>query len=35
MKHYKVCSSDVGGKVRVEQMIKLIGYLEEREWMRK
>jgi hemerythrin-like domain-containing protein len=35
MKHYKVCSSDVGGKVRVEQMIKLIGYLEEKEWMRK
>jgi hemerythrin-like domain-containing protein len=35
MKHYKVCSSEVGGKVRVEQMIKLIGYLEEKEWMGK
>lgn len=35
IKHYKVCRSDVGGKARVEQMTKLIGYLEEREWMRK
>ena len=32
---YKVCNSEVGGKVRVEQMIILIGYLEEREWMKK
>ena len=31
---YKFCNSEVGGKVRVEQMIKLIGYLEEREWMK-
>ena len=31
---YKVCNSEVGGKVRVEQMIKLIGYLEDREWMK-
>jgi hemerythrin-like domain-containing protein len=35
IKHYKICNSDVGGKVRVEQMIKLIGYLEEKEWMGK
>ncbi|HEX2305150.1 MAG TPA: hemerythrin domain-containing protein [Nitrososphaeraceae archaeon] len=35
MEHYKACHSEVGGKVRVEQMTKLIGYLEEREWMRK
>lgn len=34
MKHFKVCRSDVGGKARVEQITKLIGYLEEREWMR-
>lgn len=32
---FKFCNSEVGGKVRVEQMIKLIGYLEEREWMKK
>jgi len=35
MKHYKVCHSNVGGKARVEQMTKLIGYLEERDWMRE
>jgi len=35
MKHYKVCHSNVGGKARVEQMTKLIGYLEERNWMRE
>ena len=35
MKRYKVCHNDVGGNDRVEQMTKLIGYLEEREWMRK
>ena len=34
MKRYKVCHNDVGGNARVEQMTKLIGYLEEREWMR-
>lgn len=35
MKRYNICHNDVGGSVRVEQMTKLIGYLEEREWMRK
>jgi hemerythrin-like domain-containing protein len=35
MRHYKVCHSDAGGKARVEQMTKLIGYLEERDWMRE
>lgn len=34
LKHYTTCHNDVGGKVRVEQMTKLIGYLEEREWMK-
>ena len=34
MGRFKFCNSEVGGKVRVEQMIKLIGYLEEREWMK-
>ena len=33
LKHYKTCHNDVGGKVRVEQMTTLIGYLEERDWM--
>jgi hemerythrin-like domain-containing protein len=34
MKHFEICHNDVGGKVRVEQMTKLIGYLEERQWMK-
>ncbi|TLX66827.1 MAG: hypothetical protein E6L03_08530 [Thaumarchaeota archaeon] len=34
MEHYKVCRNNVGGKDRMEQMIKLIGYLEAREWMK-
>jgi hemerythrin-like domain-containing protein len=34
MKHFETCYNDVGGKVRVEQMTKLIGYLEERQWMK-
>jgi hemerythrin-like domain-containing protein len=30
---YEGCRNQVGGKVRMEQMIKLIEYLEERVWM--
>ena len=30
---YEGCRNQVGGKVRMEQMMKLIEYLEEREWM--
>jgi hemerythrin-like domain-containing protein len=33
--HYKACHNEVGGKAIVGQMTRLIGYLEEREWMRK
>lgn len=33
MKHYESCRNQVGGKARMEQMMKLIEYLEEREWM--
>ena len=33
MKLYKDCRNQVGGKARMEQMMKLIEYLEEREWM--
>ncbi len=35
MEHYERCRKNVGGKVRMEQMIKMIEYLEDREWMRK
>lgn len=34
-KHFEICSKDVGGKIRLEQMIRLIGCLEEREWMKR
>ena len=35
MKHYESCRNQVGGKARMEQMMKLIEYLEEREWMHR
>jgi hemerythrin-like domain-containing protein len=35
MRHYENCRSNVGGKERIEQMIKLIEYLENRNWMKK
>lgn len=34
IKHYDSCRNQVGGKVRMEQMLKLIGYLEAKEWMK-
>jgi len=33
--HFERCRMEVGGKVRTDQMVKLIEYLEEREWMKK
>jgi hemerythrin-like domain-containing protein len=35
LKHFETCRTDVGGKIRVEQMTTLIGCLEEREWMHR
>lgn len=32
--HYKSCLNQAGGKLRIEQMIRLINYLEKREWMK-
>lgn len=32
--HFERCRMEVGGKVRTEQMVKLIEYLEQREWMK-
>jgi hemerythrin-like domain-containing protein len=32
--HYKSCLNQAGGKLRIEQMIRLINYLETREWMK-
>ena len=34
MKHYENCKNNVGGKERIEQMLKLVEYLENREWMK-
>jgi hemerythrin-like domain-containing protein len=33
MRLYEGCRNQVGGKARMEQMMKLIEYLEERKWM--
>lgn len=35
LQHYEVCRNQVGGKARVEQMTRLIEYLEDREWMKE
>jgi hypothetical protein len=34
LKHYESCRNRAGGKARMEEMVRLIGYLENREWMR-
>ena len=31
--HYKSCMNQAGGKIRIEQMVKLIDYLESTDWM--
>ncbi len=33
LKHYESCMNKAGGKIRIEQMVNLINYLENREWM--
>lgn len=33
LKHYESCKRDAGGEARIEEMLRLIGYLEGREWM--
>jgi hemerythrin-like domain-containing protein len=35
LKHYEICKNQAGGKARMQEMIILIEYLEEREWMKK
>ena len=35
LKHFETCRTDVGGKIRVEQMTTLISCLEERAWMNR
>lgn len=33
-RHYESCRSEAGGKARIEEMLRLVGYLEDREWMK-
>ena len=33
VKHYELCRNQVGGQARIEEMIRLVGYLEDRKWM--
>ncbi len=34
LKHYEACRNEVGGQVRIQEMMRLIGYLETRDWMK-
>lgn len=34
VKHYELCRTQVGGRARIEEMIRLVKYLENREWMK-
>ncbi|HEX6067876.1 MAG TPA: hemerythrin domain-containing protein [Nitrososphaera sp.] len=33
LKHYEMCRKDVGGNARIEELLRLISWLEERDWM--
>jgi hemerythrin-like domain-containing protein len=33
--HYELCKNQAGGEARIQEMIRLIEYLEEREWMKE
>ena len=35
LKHYEICKNQAGGEARMQEMIILIEYLEEREWMKR
>jgi hemerythrin-like domain-containing protein len=34
LEHYELCKNQAGGEARIQEMIRLIEYLEEREWMK-
>jgi hemerythrin-like domain-containing protein len=34
LRHYEACRNEVGGQVRIEEMMRLIEYLENRDWMK-
>ncbi len=35
LKHYESCKTQAGGEIRMQEMIRLIEYMEEREWMKQ
>lgn len=35
LRHYEMCKGQVGGKARLDEMLKLIDYLESRDWATK
>jgi hemerythrin-like domain-containing protein len=34
LEHYEACKNQVGGETRIQEMLKLIDYLEEQDWMK-
>jgi hypothetical protein len=32
LRHYEACKGQIGGQARIEEIVKLIDYLEGREW---
>jgi hemerythrin-like domain-containing protein len=34
LKHYEACKNQVGGEIRIQEMLRLISYLEEQDWMK-
>jgi hemerythrin-like domain-containing protein len=32
LRHYEACKGEIGGQARIQEMVKLIDYLEGREW---
>jgi hypothetical protein len=34
MKHYEACRKDAGGDARIEELLRLIDWLEGRDWMK-
>jgi hemerythrin-like domain-containing protein len=34
LRHYEACKGHIGGQARVEEMLKLIDYLESRDWIK-
>jgi hemerythrin-like domain-containing protein len=34
-RHYELCKIQAGGEARMQEMVRLIEYLEEREWMKQ